>query len=223
MTGDLSAFVGPSRGWASRIGVLVGAYAIFFASMYRLTPWVQGRLFGWAEGLAPGPRLLVGHTLSWQLAHTLVTVAMLLALLKTGIFKPPAKPDWAAGIRWGLGVGLGCSAVTALLYAFAGPGFGFDLNFWKIGGNVVSNFYEELNYRVLLFGAGLYCFRRFLPAAALSGLAFGLTHTQFPMVFRLFTAGVGILAALAYFRSRTIFAAWLAHQLSDMLLDTFLK
>jgi membrane protease YdiL (CAAX protease family) len=120
-------------------------------------------------------------------------------------------------------VGLGGAAVTALIWFFAGPGFQVDVNFWKMGGNVFSNFYEEFCYRVLLFGAGLYCFRSFWPAALISGLAFGLTHTQYPFVFRLFTAGVGYVAALAYFKSRSVLAPWLAHQLSDMLLDTFLK
>lgn len=216
-------FVGPPRGWADRIGVLLLSFAVFFGARAWLTPWVQRTFFGWTSTLEPGPALLVGHTLSWQAAHSLVVALLLVGFVYLRVFKPPRVPDWGPAIKWGLGLGLGLSAITAGIWFFVGPGFQVDLNFWKMGGNLVSNFYEELGYRVLLFGAGLYCFRSFLPAALLSSLAFGLSHTQYPMVFRLITVAMWTPVAYGYFRSRSVLAPWLAHQVADMLLDTFLK
>ena len=216
-------FVGPPRSWSARIGVLLAAFAVLFGARTWLTPWVQRTFFGWTVRLDPGPALLVGHTMSWQAAHTLVVALFLILLVRFDVLKPPRLPEWGPSLRWGLGVGLALSAVTALIWIFIGPGFQVDINFWKMGGNVVSNFYEEVCYRVLLFGAGLYTFRSFLPAALISGLAFGLTHTQYPFVFRIFTAVVGMAVALSYWKSRSVLAPWLAHQVSDMLLDTFLK
>jgi len=223
MASGVDELVGVPRGWADRAAVLVGSYALFFAARQWLTPWCQRTFFGFAEHLERGPKLLAGHLFVWQGPHTLVVALAMIALVQVGVFKGPARPVLGPALRWGLVSGVAISAVTAGIWFFAGPGFQVDIDFWKMGGNLVSNFYEELGYRGLLFGAGLYAFRRFLPASILSALAFGLGHTQYPLVFRLFTAGVGAIWALAYLRTKTLLSPWLSHQVSDMLLDTFLK
>lgn len=219
----LERFVGPAPKWPVRVGVLLISFAAFFIARDVLSPWVQRTFFGFQDTLAPGPKLFIGHLVSWQGAQTLVAATLLLAFVRTGLMKGPERPEVRASLRWGIGMGLGLSVFTATLWFFAGPGFGVDVNVWKMAGNLFSNFYEELGYRALLFGAGLVAFRNFWPAAILAGLAFGLSHQQYPMAFRLITAGVGVVAAAAYFRSGSLLAPWIGHQLSDMILDTFLK
>jgi len=223
VTASIEGLVKPAPSWAWRIGVLLISYGTFYAARTWLTPWVQGQFFGWQSELAPGPKLLVGHVLAWQLAHTIIVALLMLALVRFDVLVGPKWPAIGPALKWGVITGVAISAVTAGIWFFAGPGFMVDLNLWKMTGNLFSNFYEELGYRGLLFGSALYAFRRFWPAAILSGLAFGLSHTQYPMVFRLFTTFVGVTWAWAYLRTRTLLAPWVSHQVSDMLLDTFLK
>ncbi len=223
MPAPLDDFVGPPRSWVVRLGVPLASYGVYFATRYWVTPWLQRGPFAFAESLAPGPRLLAGHLLTWQAPQTAVAALTFFLLVRTGVLKWPRGVSLASTLRWGVVSGLAITAVTAAIWFLAGPGFQVDVNFWKMAGNLVSNYYEELAFRGLLFGATLYAFRSFWPAAILSGLAFGLGHTQYPLVFRVFATTVGVVWALAYWRTRTLLSPWLSHQLSDMLLDTFLK
>ena len=60
------------------------------------------------------------------------------------------------------------------------------------------------------------------PGAAVSGWAFGYTHTQFPLPLRVLTGLIGALWSWAYARTGNLLAPYVAHELSDIILDAIL-
>lgn len=129
------------------------------------------------------------------------------------------KPTRAAVI-WGAGGGLVSAVVSIAFLLFAGmgePNWG-GVDAWETAGNVFSNFWEELIYRGFLL-ASLTVLIGFWPAAVLTSITFGLTHEQYPLAFQ------GLIAVTSFGwcwlvrRSRSMWAAWGAHMILDVIVD----
>jgi membrane protease YdiL (CAAX protease family) len=84
---------------------------------------------------------------------------------------------------------------------------------------VVAPIGEELLFRAFLFG-GLRRYLPFLPAAMISGLCFSLAHGQLGLILPF--AGVGMLFAYVYERTRTIYASMSVHFLFNLVSMTVL-
>jgi membrane protease YdiL (CAAX protease family) len=92
---------------------------------------------------------------------------------------------------------------------------------WLMAGNLFSNFFEELIFRGFILVA-LTAALGFWPAAILSGVAFGATHTQFPMELQALIAVMGIVWAVIAARAKTIVAPYISHMLLDWVADPLL-
>src|SRR6185369_17290387 len=117
---------------------------------------------------------------------------------------------------------LAARAIAIAAALATGMHFHWHPDGWAMLGNVFSNFYEELFYRGLVFAAAWYATGSALAGAAVSGWAFGYTHAQFPMPLRVLTGVVGALWSWAYARTGNLLAPYVAHELSDIILDAIL-
>jgi membrane protease YdiL (CAAX protease family) len=205
-----------------RAAVLVLCVAVYLGGR-ELTKLLRPFIDPLVNTIPDGPRTVAQHWLVYSLVTAIVCAIAWVALAKANRLRMPRFAFNRSSFLWGIGVGLGVSAVTALVWAFVGPGFQVKVGGWKMLGDLLSNLYEEVAYRGLVFGGALYAVRQPVVAALLAGAVFGWSHNQFPVVFQIFTALVGAAFALGYLRTGTIVTAWSAHQVSDMVLDTFLK
>jgi membrane protease YdiL (CAAX protease family) len=105
-----------------------------------------------------------------------------------------------------------------------------------MAGDLVSNMYEEIVYRGLIFSA-------FYGAAAaasfpLSGrvdragiivgtlgscIVFAVGHEQYAMVLRVIVGVVAVVFAYPWVAARSLWAPWIPHTLGDVIGDTILK
>ena len=129
---------------------------------------------------------------------------------------------WRRALVDGIAGGLIAAAIAIVAAWASGMHFGWHLDGWGIAGNLFSNFYEELFYRGLVFAAAWYATGSVVAGAAVSGWAFGYTHSQYPMPMRMLVGVVGALWSWAYARTGNLLAPYVAHELSDLILDAIL-
>jgi membrane protease YdiL (CAAX protease family) len=118
--------------------------------------------------------------------------------------------------------------VTGLILSFAvviialidGETLGFDPNPWMIGGNAFSNYYEELEYRGLLTVAAASAFNSRWAGVLASSLLFGWSHGGKGFPFMILVGVVGVVFGWLWIRTRSLGAPWIAHQVSDAVLDS---
>jgi membrane protease YdiL (CAAX protease family) len=80
------------------------------------------------------------------------------------------------------------------------------------------NFYEEYVYRGFILAA-LAAALGFWPAAILSSIMFGATHTQYPLVLQGMIAALAVIWAWAGQRGGGLVAPYTAHMALDWILD----
>jgi membrane protease YdiL (CAAX protease family) len=207
-----------------RAGVLAVAVAlVFFFAHVMPRPWYWRLYQPWWGNLARGPHLLVGHVLVWSLPMALVAYLVIRVLVQSWRLQPLSLTrHWPRALVDGVWGGLAASALAIAACAAAGQHFHFHLDGWGIVGNLFSNFYEELFYRGLVFAAAWYATGSLVAGACVSGWAFAYTHTQFPTPMRVLVGGVGALWSWVYARSGNLLAPYIAHELSDLILDAIL-
>jgi membrane protease YdiL (CAAX protease family) len=203
--------------------VLLGAVGLVFVALSLVTPAWRRVVDPWVDSLERGPRLFMGHAIVWSLPTAALSLVAIAWLVRSGRFRslsltrdlPRALVDGA----WGALAAIALAVVTA---AAAHMPFGFHVNPWGIAGNVLSNAYEEAFFRALVFTAAWYATGRAFVAALISGAVFGFTHYQYPIAGRVLTGVVGAIWSAVYARTGNFVAPWLAHQLSDVVLDAVL-
>ena len=95
-------------------------------------------------------------------------------------------------------------------------------DYWIYIGNIFSNFYEEFIYSVFLLISFKYTFKKNWIAIILTGLIFGLIHTQYPIHFRMVLSIFGFVTSWVVIKTNSIWAAWLSHMLVDILMALFI-
>lgn len=179
--------------------------------------WLRPRL----SGLPGGQRLFFHHVLVYSLGRTLVCGLLFALLVRRGIFRPLR---FNRKVRISLIQGCLAGFVIALLPLAVmvprGRVPGLRFNAWLFCGNLFSNAWEELVFRGLVFAAVLLILRRGLPAALLSGLIFGLSHMQYGPLQQIYVGMIGAYLALLYYHTGNLLGPWMAHQISDALLDS---
>lgn len=138
-------------------------------------------------------------------------------------------PAFRLSLRWstfalGLGVGLVSIAVLVAFFFATGQQGAFHaprVDPWIAAANIFSNFYEEYVFRGFILAA-LTVALGFWPAAILSSLAFGATHTQYPLSLQALIAALAVLWAWAGKKSGGLLAPYTAHMTLDWLIDPVL-
>lgn len=169
----------------------------------------------------------------WILVPHVFLYSTLQALFCLGAWIILARLQWIPALRlsprlstfgWGIAAGLVSIALLVGFFFATGQGGAFHeprVNPWIMGANVFSNFYEELVFRgfiLVVLTAAL----GFWPAAILSSIAFGATHTQYPLELQALIAVVAILWAWAANKGGGLLAPYAAHMTLDWLIDPIL-
>lgn len=203
-----------------KTSIALGIVLVYLSTL-QPSIWVRD----WAQALA-GPHayegvwIFIPHLLFYCTFSAAVAGACWFALAKSGAMDFQVLRVSRAAVAWGLIGGVASViASAAFLHAFelGEPAWrGFDG--WKIAGNVFSNFYEEFIYRGFLLAATTLLVG-FWPAAILTSLAFGFSHDQYPLALQLFIACTGVFWCWIVRRSRSLWAAWGAHMIVDVVID----
>lgn len=169
-----------------------------------------------------GPWILFEHLF---LNATLPAVFCALAwwaLVRARLLAPPMFAVNRGVLVWGLIGGAAAIAASLAVLAVAFPPgtiHWIEPNAWKISGNLVSNFCEELVYRGFVL-ACLAAVFGFWPAAVLSSAAWGFSHEQYPLTLQLLIVAVGTGFAWLLRKTRSLWTPWTSHMVLDVVMDS---
>ncbi len=222
------------------IALLVAALLGWWVSDHLIVPWVQ-QVAGYDRIQNRDVSVLLGHWVFGQLPRVLVCIAVWLVGSRFGLM-PSLRRSFESGGSWRrvAGTGLLATAVflvlTAAIGAAAGGTFGFHPYFPKMAGDLVSNMYEEIVYRGLMFSAfyGVVAGTRFPLAGTLdragliigtlgSCVVFAVGHEQYPIALRVVVGIVAVVFAYPWAVARSLWAPWIPHTLGDFIGDTILR
>jgi hypothetical protein len=235
------ANIGPGapKGWAPRLVLVAAALLAWWIGFYRFTPWVQ-RVAGFARVTDKDTQTVLGHWIFWQLPGVVLCVGVWLVAAGLGLMPSFVGALRVRSLRRVLGAGLVASALllllTVVLGAALGGKFGCHPYVPKMLGDLVSNMYEEIVHRGLVFGAfyGLGAGATFPLEGTLDrkGLVLGTIgsctifaagHTQYPVALRMVLGTIAIVFVWPWVRARSLWASWIPHTLGDVIGDTILQ
>jgi len=220
--------------------LLTAALAAWWVGDHLVAPWVQ-RIAHYDSINDRNLSVLLGHWVFGQLPRVLLCVAVWLVGSRYGLM-PSFPRSFASGGSWHRVVvtGLIATAIFVLLTfgigAAAGGAFGFHPYYPKMAGDLVSNMYEEIVYRGLMFCAfyGVAAAASF-PLAGKSDrlglvvgtigscVVFAVGHEQYSMVLRVVVGLMAVVFAYPWFSARSLWAPWIPHTLGDFIADTVIK
>lgn len=222
------------------IALLTAALVGWWVSDRLIVPWVQ-QVAGYDRIRDRDLSVLLGHWVFGQLPRVLVCLAVWLVGSRFGLM-PALRKSFGSGESWRrvATTGLLATAVflvlTVAIGAAAGGTFGFHPYFPKMAGDVVSNMYEEIVYRGLMFSAfyGVVAATPFPLAGALdraglivgtlgSCVVFAVGHEQYPIALRVVIGVVAVVFAYPWAAARSLWAPWIPHTLGDFIGDTVLR
>ncbi len=222
------------------IALLAAALIGWWISDHQIVPWVQS-VSGYDGIQDRDLSVLLGHWVFGQLPRVLVCVAIWLLGSHFGLM-PSFRQSFGSGGSWRRVVVTGLIATAIMLALTVGVGvaaggtFGFHPYYPKMAGDLVSNMYEEIVYRGLMFCAfyGVVAAASFplignLNRAAVvvgtigSCFVFAVGHDQYSITLRV-VIGVGaVVFAYPWIAARSLWAPWIPHTLGDIIGDSILK
>ena len=222
------------------IALLVAAISGWWISDHEIVPWVQ-HISGYDQIQDRDLSVLLGHWVFGQLPRVLVCVAVWLVGSRLGLM-PSLRQSLASGVSWRRVIRTGLIATAILLVlevgigAAAGGKFGFHPYFTKMAGDLVSNMYEEIVYRGLMFSAfyGVAAAGSFPlmgkpnRAGLIAGIigsciVFAVGHEQYSIALRVVVGVVAVVFTYPWIAARSLWAPWIPHTLGDVIVDSILK
>ncbi len=204
--------------------ILLACVAVAYGSQFWPTPLVRTFMLHWLgdpprEGFAG---MFLPHALLYTTLPALVCALLWLILVKLRFIPSFALGNLKRSMM--LGVPGGLIAIIAVLPLAwlalpAGSVHWIPPNWSSIAGNVFSNFYEEFIFRGFL----LVALRRavgFWPAAIISSLLWGLSHTQYPLLLQLSIVATGIWFSWLARQVQSLSAPYIAHMVADVIGDS---
>lgn len=206
-------------------GALIAAAAAAYVIGFWPTWWVRDFVLN-AFGNPPyeGVWILVPHVFLYSTLQALFCLVAWTVLAR--LHWMPAlrlSPRWST-LGWGLAAGLVSIAILVAFFFATGQGGAFHeprINPWLAGANIFSNFYEEYVFRGFILVA-LTAALGFWPAAIISSIAFGATHTQYPLELQALIAVIAVIWAYAFKKGDGLLAPYTAHMTLDWLIDPVL-
>lgn len=201
------------------------AIAVCYWSSFQPSKWVLGHgLDALGHPAYRGVGMLLPHLLLYS---TLTAACCALAwwLLARARMLPPAQFALTPKVvAWGLAGGAVTVAFSLVVLPLThfGALHWVGFNGWSIAGNLFSNFFEEFIFRGFMLVA-LTALVGFWPAAALSSLAFGFTHTQYPLILQFYVAAIGFFWAWIARKARSLWAPYMAHMIADVVIDMLIS
>lgn len=214
-------FLESKDGRAKRAILFLVAIAIWWMSEQFLRPVLGDSIQEIRNYFGNG--VFVRHVLSQSLPVDIVCFLMLVTFCAAGVIpKPQFGGSLSKVVKEGSVWGILICMPAIPLALYLGFKLGFAPNWQSILGNIVSNSYEELTYRVFLFSIAAYAFRNIWVGILVSAVLFAWIHNQYPVSMQIVVGLASMFFSFAYIRSRNVLAALWAHQLSDMILDSIL-
>ncbi len=223
-----------------RLALLAVSLAAWWVG-YRVVVPAVTRAVGFERITDRAVQNVVGHWLVWQLPGVLLCLAVWVLGQRLGLL-PSLRRSLGLGRsgRRVLRSGLLATAVLLLISVVvgkaAGGTFGWHPYVPKMVGDLVSNLYEELVFRGLIFSAfyGVAAGATFALDGALDrrGVALGTVgscvvfaagHTQYPVSLRVVLGVIAVVFVWPWVRARSLWASWIPHTLGDVILDSVLK
>lgn len=221
------------------IALLAAALAAWWISDHTITPWVQS-VAGYNSIHDRDLSILLGHWVFGQLPRVAVCVVVWVVGSRVGLL-PSLRQSLASGGSWRRVVVTGLIATVILLVlevgigAAAGGTFGFHPYFPKMAGDLVSNMYEEIVYRGLMFcafygvaAAAAFSLADKLDRAGLvvgtigSSVVFAVGHEQYSITLRVVIGVFAVVFAYPWIAARSLWAPWIPHTLGDIIVDSIL-
>ncbi|GAB4014341.1 CPBP family glutamic-type intramembrane protease [Spirosoma koreense] len=200
-----------------------GLSSFVFAGLYgiQLTrQWV-------VSWLGLGDKL--NHVLFYDYGNGLLGLfSLALALLLIGKYglKMDYRDQWSGtttytlpSLTYGLIAGMILAAIPLLVVAVRGQPINPKVDIYRYGINGFTNLYEEIICRGLLLACCVRYWTRgwaVVWTSVVFGLAHGLTEKSVAIAL-----GAGLMA-WAVLKAKNLWAGWTSHQLTDMVVDTFL-
>ena len=122
-------------------------------------------------------------------------------------------------LKYGMIGGLALAAIPLIIVASTGQKFSPKVDVYRYGLNCVTNLYEEIICRGLLLACCVKYWNR-LSAVVWTSVVFGLAHGLAEKSIMIALAAG--LMAWAVLKAKSLWAGWTSHQLTDMIVDTFL-
>ncbi len=211
-------------------GVLLRAFVLVISlgGAYFALYWLQPLMVDYFRPLLKihhkGLSLFFNHVFFYSLPFGLSCFVLRQLLVEMDILSPLGlKVNFVNSLRDGIVGGLVVIGLFVMIWVAMGKGFKLHMDPYSAAGNIFSNFYEELAYRGLVFSGLLFSLRWRWLAVVLSGVAFAYTHSSYPFFLQAGVAAAGMVFSVAYLRTKNLFAPWLAHEFSDVILDAILK
>ena len=203
------------------VGVAVAAYLVGFWPTWRVRDFV---LEAFGNPPYQGLWILIPHLFLYGTLQALFCLVAWHVLARCRWMPALRLSPRAPTIGWGFGVGLLSVAIVVAFFFATGQAGAFHaprVDPWIATANVFSNFYEEYVFRGFILAA-LTAALGFWPAAVLSSLAFGATHTQYPHSLQALIAAIAVLWAWVGRRGGGLMAPYTAHITVDWLIDPIL-
>jgi len=163
--------------------------------------------------------LLYGHISSAITCSIFILLGIRFKILNVPLLIKGSNVSAIEGIKSGL-----LMALPVIAYWYVrGYEFQFSNSISDITGNIFSNFYEEIGYRMLLVGSSIALFRNKYIAIILPSLMMAYVHDQYPLEIQGIVFYASIVLCFYYIKTKSIITPWVSHQVGDMILDTALK
>ena len=122
-------------------------------------------------------------------------------------------------LTYGIIGGIALAAIPLVIVASTGQKFTIKVDFYRYGINCITNLYEEIICRGLLLACCVKYWNRLsavIWTSVVFGLAHGLSEKSIPIAL------AACLMAWLVLKAKSLWAGWTTHQLTDMIVDTFL-
>ena len=203
------------------IAVAVMAYVIGFWPTWWLRDFV---LHAFGDPPYQGVWILLPHVFLYTTLQALFCLVAWTVLARLQWMPALRLSPRLSTLGWGLAAGLVSIAILVAFFFATGQAGAFHeprVNPWIATANVFSNFYEEYVFRGFILVA-LTAALGFWPGAILSSLAFGATHTQYPLELQALIAAIALLWVWAAKQGDGLLAPYTAHMTLDWLIDPVL-
>jgi len=215
--------------WAQRALLVVVTAAVIGVNWFPNHAWRDAVRDLAGHPAYRGPWMVVEHALLYSTLPALVALLAWWWLSRRRLVPPP-RESFSLGahpgrtVLAGLAGGLTVSAVVLGVIAATGaaPLHAPRFNGWSALANTISNLWEDIWFSGLVLLALVSATGRRWAGVVATALLFAAIHTQYPLAFKALVAVSAALMGGVRLWTGSLWTAWIIHQLSDMIIDSFL-
>lgn len=220
--------------------ILGAAILAWWVSDHAITPWIR-HLTGFDRIPNRDLVVILAHWFFDQLPRVLICAGVWVIGTRLGLM-PSLLGSLGSGGSWRRVAAVGAMsaalmlALTVCIGLAVGGTLGFHPYVPKMLGDLLSNLYEEIVYRGLMFcafyGVGAAAAFPLTGTTDRAGLVtgtlgscfiFAASHTQYSIALRVILGVLSVIFAFAWVRTRSLWGPWIPHTVVDVVGDSILK